>query len=482
MLVAIKYRLSGRILALVSLAGLVSLSATGVAVFAFRRALNSSELLREKHAEDLILCHELPRYLERKLAKSRSFLITGDESLDREMRLARKEFASVLGQLLERVRSDEGHRLLIKIREDELRHHDILVDLMAKRRRGARPRDLAPVLTDRLNPIRDEIDLAIRRLVELKEVQMRLAGDVAEASLSWAKAVSAGAALSTLLIFSIVLWLVRRLAAAQSEVEHTLRQANAELDLQVAERTRELSAFNRELEAFSYSIAHDLRTPLRAITNYGELAASRAQVSQDAELKRQIDRLRSAGLRMSQLIDSLLSLSRLTRRPLNLREIDISALASDVGAELAAANPSRKVDLTVQPDLKDIGDPDLLRVAILNLMDNAWKFTAHQTDARVEFGRVLIDDIPSYFVRDNGTGFDERFVHKLFTAFERLHTASEYPGTGIGLATVERVVHRHGGTAWAEGRLGDGATFYFTLNRRVVSKERVRLPKGGRDV
>ncbi|MBI3299655.1 MAG: hypothetical protein HYZ75_15930 [Elusimicrobia bacterium] len=222
--------------------------------------------------------------------------------------------------------------------------------------------------------------------------------------------------------------------------------------------------------------------PLRAITNFSDLAASNTAASTDATLKKNISRIHAAGLRMSELIDSLLTLSRLTRRPLGAKDVDLSALASEIATELAAADPARQVRFTLAEGLPDVGDPDLLRVALYNLLQNAWKFTATRKDAAMEFGRTTVDGVAAYFVRDNGAGFDARFVQKLFTPFERLHSAADFPGTGIGLATVERVVQRHGGSVWAEGQAGKGAAFFFTLLNRVPARERVPPTRGTSDV
>lgn len=476
-----KTHFSRNLVAAVAAAGIISLATTAVAIFSFRRALHSGEAVRIKHAADLVLCHELAQLLERKLAKSRTFILTGDEAFAQEMEDARSEFSVVLGELNGSVRVDEGRALLKEIGVLEARHHEILRGVMAMRRRGARPSEVAPALMDRLKPVRDDLDLAIKQLIVLKESQLRLAESAAEESVRDAQKVSIAAGLSSLLALLVVLWLVRRLASAQVEIEQALRRSNAELDTMVAERTQELSAFNRELESFSYSVAHDLRTPLRAITNYSDLAFARAQAGADAVLKDNVGRIRSAGLRMSQLIDALLALSRLTRRPLSPSEIDMSALATEIGTEIAATNSAHDVTFSVQPRLRDLGDPDLIRAAVYNLVDNAWKFSATTTRATIEFGRMAVLDTPAYFVRDNGAGFDERFAEKLFRPFERLHSFSEFPGTGIGLATVERVIHRHGGSVWAEGALGQGATFFFTLNHRIPQKERTRRVQGGQD-
>jgi PAS domain S-box-containing protein len=242
-------------------------------------------------------------------------------------------------------------------------------------------------------------------------------------------------------------------------IEERIRALNRDLEHRVAE----LNALNRELEAFSYSVSHDLRAPLRGIDGFSQALLEEYEDRLDAEGKDYLRRVRAASQRMGELIDDLLNLSRVTRREMRREAVDLSAVARTVGAQLQKAHPDRRVDLVVAPGLSAEGDPHLLRIVLENLLGNAWKFTGAREQARVEFRAVPHDGTTAYYVRDNGVGFDMAYAGKLFGAFQRLHTVTEFPGTGIGLATVQRIVHRHGGRAWAEGEVDKGATFYFTL-------------------
>lgn len=247
------------------------------------------------------------------------------------------------------------------------------------------------------------------------------------------------------------------------EARAAQRALNEELEERVRRRTAELQASNKELEAFNYSVSHDLRAPLRAIDGFSQaLLEDQADRLDDAG-RQDLTRVKAAANRMGELIDSLLALSRLTRVEMDVREVDLSQMARDVAAELRGHDPDREVEIAIQPGVVAAADPTLIRSVLENLLGNAWKFTAGTAPALIEFGSEDVDAETVFFVKDNGAGFDMAYSDKLFGAFQRLHDQSEFPGTGVGLATVARVIHRHGGRVWADGRPGEGATFYFTL-------------------
>jgi len=252
---------------------------------------------------------------------------------------------------------------------------------------------------------------------------------------------------------------VRELQRAEAEI----RELNAGLEHRVAERTRELDATNRELQEFVYSVAHDLRTPLRAVDGFSLTVLEDYGAVIAEQGRSDLHRVRAAAQAMGQLIDALLSLSRVGRREVSLEPVDLSAIARRVVAELREADPDRTVELVVDEGLEVLSDAALLDIVLENMLGNAWKFTSARPDARIEVRSVEHDGGPAFVVGDNGAGFDPAYVDKLFSPFQRLHTADEFPGTGIGLATVARVLERLGGSCWAEGEVGCGARFYFAL-------------------
>lgn len=236
------------------------------------------------------------------------------------------------------------------------------------------------------------------------------------------------------------------------------------LEQEMAQRSTELEAVNRELEAFAYSVSHDLRAPLRGINGFSQALLEDCAHLLDTTGKGYLERICAASGRMGSLIDDLLMLSRLTRAEMQIQHMDVSALAGEVVAELAASDPARRINIQIMAGMTAIADPHLVRALLTNLLGNSWKFTSKRPDGNIEFGQSRLNGDSVFFVRDNGAGFNQEHASRLFAPFQRLHSSSEFPGTGIGLATVLRIVNRHGGRAWAEGAVGKGATVYFTLS------------------
>jgi light-regulated signal transduction histidine kinase (bacteriophytochrome) len=224
-----------------------------------------------------------------------------------------------------------------------------------------------------------------------------------------------------------------------------------------------LEASNNELESFSYSVSHDLRAPLRSIDGFSHIILEDYGSQLPPEGREHLERVRAAAQRMAQLIDDLLGLSRVTRSELQPKLINLSVMAENIIAMLRESQPDRQADVSITPDLMVNADPNLINIALENLLSNAWKFTGKNEKTVIEFGQQSKTKERTFYVRDNGAGFDMEYVNKLFGVFQRLHSFSQYPGTGVGLATVKRIIKIHGGRIWAEGEEGKGATFYFTL-------------------
>jgi PAS domain S-box-containing protein len=254
---------------------------------------------------------------------------------------------------------------------------------------------------------------------------------------------------------------------AQRRAEAEVQTLNAELEVRVALRTAELERVNKNLEAFTYSVAHDLRTPLRALSGFSDALVEDYGDRLDETGRGYAGRIMAASERMATLIDDLLRLSRVSRAGMTLEPVDLSAEAAAVAGELRSGDPGRQVRFLIEEGIRGIADRSLIRTVLQNLLENAWKFTAHRDGAVIEFARAAgqdgMDGMVCCCVRDNGAGFDPAYASKLFHSFERLHDAAEFPGTGIGLASVARIIERHGGRTWADGAVGHGATFFFTL-------------------
>ncbi len=251
---------------------------------------------------------------------------------------------------------------------------------------------------------------------------------------------------------------------AMKKIENQLIMFNIELENKVKERTAQLEISNRELDAFSYSVSHDLRAPLNRIDGFSPALLEDYSDCLDRPGQDYLRRIRNSSQHMAELIEDLLKLSRVTRQEINSEPVELSVLVNVYLKELQAKEPQRAVEAVITPGLVVEGDTALLRIALYNLLDNAWKFTREAEKARIEFGMLKSSSgYNTYYVRDNGAGFDMEHADKLFSSFQRLHSSTEYPGTGIGLSIVSRIIHRHGGKIWAEGEMGKGSTFYFTM-------------------
>ncbi|MBI3775692.1 MAG: PAS domain S-box protein [Gammaproteobacteria bacterium] len=251
---------------------------------------------------------------------------------------------------------------------------------------------------------------------------------------------------------------------ARKQAEAELQQFSASLERRVAERTAQLLALNQESEAFSYSVSHDLRAPLRSIDGFCQVLAEDYGKLLDEAGKTHLSRVRKAAQRMGVLIDDLLRLALIARAEITRTDIDLTQLAEEIINEFHVQAEACPITFTVQSGLNAYGDASLLRIVLENMLGNAVKYTRNASQPQIELGSMMLDGRNVFFVRDNGAGFDMAYAGKLFKAFERLHRSDDYPGTGVGLATVKRIVNRHGGEVWAEGRPGKGAVFYFTLD------------------
>lgn len=248
------------------------------------------------------------------------------------------------------------------------------------------------------------------------------------------------------------------------------------LEAQLNRRTEELRRAHQELEAFSHAVSHDLRAPLRAISGFGRFLAEEYGSALDERARGYVSRVNEAAAQMNGLIDDLLLFTHAARTELRPRSLDLSALAQQIADTLHRASPNRRVEFTCMSGLRVSGDERLIRVLLTNLLDNAWKYTGKVDEPRVEMGRLEGHDGPFFFIHDNGAGFDVRYADRLFGMFQRLHSAAEFEGKGIGLATAQRIIHRHGGRIWAETKLNEGSTFFFTLPAEPEADARTSRP------
>jgi light-regulated signal transduction histidine kinase (bacteriophytochrome) len=275
-------------------------------------------------------------------------------------------------------------------------------------------------------------------------------------------------------LMGAVVALLTKKIADRHRVQRELMNLNAELEQGVKKRTAQLHAANQELEAFSYTVAHDLRGPLQQLSGFADLLQGRAAKSLDADAVQYLDFIKQSVWRMSGLIDALLDFSRAERVDLRKSMVNVEQLVKEVLQELRHQTEGMDIVWNLGPLPEVYADQSMLRLAILNLLSNAIKFSRGQTPAKIEIGSTIEENDVVVFVRDNGVGFDMKEADKLFGVFQRLHTTNEFEGTGIGLASVQRIIHRHGGRTWAEGRVGEGATFWFSVPKALGTESQER--------
>jgi len=402
----------------------------------------------------------------------RGYLLIGREELLAPYHEATREFDTRLAQLRELVKDNPQQVERLGALAQRYRGWRIAAD-----RQIAQPPFSGPPGYQAYLPIKAVMDAMRSEMDAFTDVEVRLRDErTARARGAYGRVVGGAVSVAILAGLLLALFVRRQLLvvsgayrSALSErerAEEGLIQLNHELESRVLQRTEALSQANEELEAFSYSVSHDLRAPLRAIDGFSQVLQEEAGERLDSESQDALRRIRAATQRMGRLIDELLMLSRVGRSEFRRAEVDVSAVVRSIEAELRAREPQRAVSLEVAPGLVANADPRLLRIALTNLLDNAWKFTRRTKDARIQVRVETSGAERVYAVSDNGAGFDMAYANKLFAPFQRLHRDAEFEGTGIGLATVRRIIQRHGGRIWAEAEAGRGATFRFTLGEQ----------------
>lgn len=448
-----------RIVLAFALLAALGLGVVALSVIALRQVVVSKDVVAFQHAAALTAIERMRFAAEKKVASTRAFLLSGSEKFVTRGREARGEFYAALGRLSQLTLADDERQLVGRIEPQERRHQETMERIIARRAGGALREAMISEFESELIPRHEALDATLSSLAATKETHLGEAQARSVAISNEIMRTFTGTAVgATALVLGLGV-IVARLLANRRKAERRLLALHEELE----RRAAALAASNEELEAFSYSVSHDLRSPLRGVDGFSKALLEDYGDRLDATGRDYLNRVRAGTQRMGKLIDDLLGLSRVTRAELRRGPVDLSALAAASLDGLRLAEPGRKVELRVEPGLTAEGDPDLLRIALENLLSNAWKFTSRRELARIEVGLERRDGERVLYVRDNGAGFDMAYAGKLFGAFQRLHGAWEFSGTGIGLATVRRIIARHGGRIWARGEVDKGATIYFTL-------------------
>jgi len=411
--------------------------------------------------------HEVLRQLERisvalldAETDSRGFALSGNESFLKLCQAAQARLKEGIADLRRQIQDNPQElQKLKRLEELAIRKLSWIAVVIDTRKNAGLAGAVEKVSTGEGAETTSEIRQVIG---EMESVEQKLLIQRSSKAQAEARSTIAAVALTSaigILAAGTAGWVVRRDFLKRAETEKNIRTLNAELE----KRSSQLVDANAEMQAFSYSVSHDLRSPLRAITGYTASLQETSGERLDTQGKSDLNRVRAACRRMGQIIDDLLALARVSQTEMNRTRINISELAQSVLAELQKGQPERRIEARIEPGLVADADANLIRIALENLIANAWKFTKNVSNPSIEIGCVRNDGTTAYYVRDNGAGFDMAYANKLFRPFQRLHDRNEFEGTGIGLATVERIIHRHGGRVWAEGAPSRGATFHFTL-------------------
>jgi signal transduction histidine kinase len=391
---------------------------------------------------------------------ARGFALTGDEFFLKHCAQANLAMDEALKALRALLQDNPAQTQKLARLEPLLRQkRDWASEVIAARKEQGLEASAQKTASRQGATLMDQVRALVGDLENTEEQLLRVRSASAQAEARTAIGIVAVATLTGVAVTALAGLLLRQDFHMRKDAELNVRRLNVELEKQ----TVQLVDANRELEAFAYSVSHDLRSPVRSIAGYTSCLLENNAVKNDAEAVNDLGRVRAACLRMQQIIDDLMALSQVTLNEMSRASVDASALATGVLAELQKGQPARRVEIRVAPGLMVNADARLLRLALENLLGNAWKFTRDCAVPVIEFGVLNQNGGPAYFVRDNGAGFDMAYSDKLFRPFQRLHNRAEFEGTGIGLATVERIIHRHRGRLWAESQPQKGATFFFTL-------------------